>query len=203
MNTALSANPIGLVIVAVAALAAGIVIAYQKSDTFRGIVQAAFAAVKVAIDAVANAFKTLLSAAASAFDWITDHWKVALFAFGPIGAAIALIVTHFHTLESVATAVFGAIQSAISGIAGAIQSVIGAVQSLIDAIGRIHVPHINLPGPFAAPAPANAAAGRAGGGVRTSAAGGITVNVYGAIDAEGTARAIVRVLSAHDRRQGR
>lgn len=42
LNTALTANPIGLVVVAVALLVAGIVIAYRQSDTFRRIVQTAF-----------------------------------------------------------------------------------------------------------------------------------------------------------------
>lgn len=38
LNAALTANPIGLVVVAIAALVAGFVLAYKKSDTFRGIV---------------------------------------------------------------------------------------------------------------------------------------------------------------------
>jgi hypothetical protein len=46
MNAALTANPIGIVIALVAALAAGLVIAYQKSDTFRTIVQAAWKGVQ-------------------------------------------------------------------------------------------------------------------------------------------------------------
>jgi hypothetical protein len=41
INAALSANPIGLVIVAIAALAAGLVYAYKHSQTFRNIVNAA------------------------------------------------------------------------------------------------------------------------------------------------------------------
>ena len=40
LNAALTANPIGLVVVAIAALVAGIVLAYQKSDAFRAIVDA-------------------------------------------------------------------------------------------------------------------------------------------------------------------
>jgi len=38
-NAALTANPIGLVVVAIAALVAGLVLAYQKSETFRNMVQ--------------------------------------------------------------------------------------------------------------------------------------------------------------------
>ena len=231
LNAALSANPIGLVIVAVAALAAGIVIAYQKSETFRNICQAAFNAVKVAIDAVAGGFKALLSAATAAFNWIVANWKVALFAFGPIGAAVSLIASNFNAIKSAATAAwnfiksawtvadfaFGpieaavhAIASAFSAITGAVQGAINAVNALISALGRIHVPSIHLPdlNPFSAAAPAYAGVGfgraRTGGGATATAGGsGITINVYGAVDPEGTARQINRLLFQHARRQGR
>jgi hypothetical protein len=39
LNAALTANPIGLVVAAIALLAAGVVLAYRHSETFRGIVQ--------------------------------------------------------------------------------------------------------------------------------------------------------------------
>jgi hypothetical protein len=45
LNAALTANPIGIVVVAIAALVAGLIIAYKKSDTFRRIVDGAFDAV--------------------------------------------------------------------------------------------------------------------------------------------------------------
>jgi hypothetical protein len=44
-NAAMSANPLALVVIALAALTAAVVIAYQRSETFRNIVQAALAAV--------------------------------------------------------------------------------------------------------------------------------------------------------------
>ena len=45
LNAALSANPIGLVVIAIAALVAGLIYAYQHSATFRAIVQGAMKAV--------------------------------------------------------------------------------------------------------------------------------------------------------------
>jgi hypothetical protein len=200
LNAALNANPIGLVVLAIAALTAGIIIAYRHSATFRDVVQGAFGAIKTAIDSVAGAFRTLLGAASSAFAWITAHWQLALFAFGPIGAAIYAIVTNFHTLEAVAKSVAGAVSTAIRKIGDAIDYVVGKVEDLIGWLGRIHVPHIDLPGPFAA-------SSGAGVGARSTSSGRastpITVNVYGAIDPEGTARAIRRVLAGSDRRSGR
>lgn len=47
-NLMLAANPIGLVVVAIALLAAGLVLAYKKSDTFRTVVDKAFSAVSSA-----------------------------------------------------------------------------------------------------------------------------------------------------------
>jgi hypothetical protein len=200
LNAALAANPIGLVIVAVAALAAGIVIAYKHSETFRHVVTAAFDAVLAAARAVASGFTALWNAARAAFDWITAHWQLIAPLFGPIGIAILLVVRHFDTLKSAAVAVFDAIKSAVSGIADAIGWVISQVERLIGAIGRIKVPHIDLPGPLLAP-PTPPLTGRAAPGAYATA--GPTINVYGAIDPEGTARAILKVLRGHERRQGR
>jgi len=86
INAALSANPIGLVIVAVAALVGGIILAYKHSATFRAIVQAAFQGISAAASFMWNnvlkpTFKFLTSAflavagaiihgAALAFGWV-------------------------------------------------------------------------------------------------------------------------------------
>lgn len=52
LNAAMRANPIGVVVTVIAALAAGIIYAYQKSDTFRS-----------AVNALGNALKSVLSVA--------------------------------------------------------------------------------------------------------------------------------------------
>lgn len=86
LNAALSANPIGLVVVAVAALAAGIIYAYKHSETFRKIVQGAFEGIQAAgsfmwNDVLKPIFRTLVAAwlavagaiihgAESAFGWV-------------------------------------------------------------------------------------------------------------------------------------
>jgi hypothetical protein len=48
-NAALVANPIGIAVVAVLALGAAVVVAYNKSETFRNIVQAAWAGIRNAV----------------------------------------------------------------------------------------------------------------------------------------------------------
>ena len=198
LNAALNANPIGLVVVAITALVAAIVLAYKKSDTFRAIVTGAMNAVKAAIDGVKNAFQYLLGMATRAFDWIVSHWKLALFAFGPIGAAVYVIVTNFDKLKAAAQQAWNVITGGVNAVLGAINSVIGAVKDLIGWIGKIHVPKISLPIPFGLTY-TPAAAGRS---AATATAGGTVINVYGSVDPDGTARAIARTLKARDRRIG-
>jgi phage-related protein len=66
LNAVMSANPIGLVVVAIAALTAAFIYAYEHSEKFRDIVTGAFNAVKtvatVVGDAIAFYFKTVFGA---------------------------------------------------------------------------------------------------------------------------------------------
>ena len=208
LNAALTANPIGLVVAALAALAAALVIAWKHSETFRNIVTAAMNAVKSAVSALGDAFSWAWDKAKGAFNWIKDHWKVAAFAFGPIGVAVVAIANNFDALGDVAARVWGAIKSSIDAVGGAISSVVGKVQDLIGWLGKIHVPDIKLPNPFGkassyALSPAAASSWRTSSTPASSSSGsGVVFNIYGAVDPEGTARAIRRILDGHSRRQG-
>lgn len=207
LNAALDANPIGLVALALAGLVTALVIAYKKSETFRDIVDAALNVVKGTVEGLASAFSGIYNAAKTAFDWIVAHWQIALFAFGPIGVAISLIITHFDELKAAALVVKDVVVGVFDAIWGAISRVAQAIGDLVEAIknipSHIHLP--DLPGPLMAPAPAIASASlrRGGRGVTVSPSGGLVINVYGAVDPEGTARAIRRILSSSDRRLGR
>jgi hypothetical protein len=73
LNVALTANPIGLVVAAIAALVAGLVLAYNKSETFRDAVNALGRILKNvllgAIEGVSDAFSTFVGWLKSAWDW--------------------------------------------------------------------------------------------------------------------------------------
>jgi hypothetical protein len=56
-NAILAANPIGLVVIAIAGLVAGLVVAYKKVGWFRAFVDGSFRAVKAAFFAMAEGFK--------------------------------------------------------------------------------------------------------------------------------------------------
>lgn len=60
LNIALTANPVGIVVAAIAALIAGMVMAYKKCETFRNIVNAAWSGIKTVISAVWGWIKTYL-----------------------------------------------------------------------------------------------------------------------------------------------
>lgn len=76
LNAALTANPIGIVIVAVAALAAAIVIAWKKSETFRKIVQAVWSAIKIAVGAVVSWFTgTIVPSLSRALGTVTGAFR--------------------------------------------------------------------------------------------------------------------------------
>lgn len=72
LNAALTANPIGLVVVAVAALVAGIVIAYKKSETFRGIVNGLWSVLKASpLGQLIAHFDSLAGAVERVVGWIS------------------------------------------------------------------------------------------------------------------------------------
>lgn len=73
VNAAMSANPIMLVVLAVAALAAGFILAYQHSKTFRDIVNGAVNDVKQVVESVVNWFKnTAVPGAQAGIKVVTD-----------------------------------------------------------------------------------------------------------------------------------
>ena len=60
LNFVMAANPIGVVIVAIMALVAAFVVAYNKSETFREIIQGLFNAIKTGVEFSVNAIKGYL-----------------------------------------------------------------------------------------------------------------------------------------------
>lgn len=93
LNLAMRANPIGIVITVLAALVAGIVVAYNKSATFRRIVQGSMAAVKLA-------FQTVVKAGAAVVNWFKDlPGKVGGFVSGVSGAITRPFTSAFAAVR--------------------------------------------------------------------------------------------------------
>jgi hypothetical protein len=256
-NAVMSANVIVLVVIAILALAAALVIAYQRSATFRAFVdamwrgiQAGARAALAVIRAVWNAVLATGRAVAAALQatwavvWALLSAYVRVYAavfravFGVIrgiASAVAAAVRGdwsgvgraltgiANTIRNALVSAFNALRSAAAAlhltgpfdaVVGAINAVINAVKSLIGWLGRIKVPKISLPkipgvSRAASPSVAAASASRAAPlglaaapRVSSGTSAGVVINITGAVDPEGTARQIRRILSASDVRHG-
>jgi hypothetical protein len=63
LNVTLVANPIGLIVVAIAALVAGVIVAYTKFASFRAVVDSTFAAIRSAVDVAMPYVKSVIQGA--------------------------------------------------------------------------------------------------------------------------------------------
>jgi len=124
LNAAMSANPIGLVIIAVIALVAGFVLLWNFCKPFRNF--------------MTGMFKIIGQAISNVVAWVVHNWPLLLAILtGPIGLAVLFIVTHAKQIGAVFGAVFGAIggvvRGAFNGVVGFIR---GAMNGIIDIINR-------------------------------------------------------------------
>lgn len=122
LNAAMSANPLVLVGMLLAALAVGLVVAYKKSETFRNIVNGAFSGVAAVAGKVLS---WLTKAVGATLDWIKGHWKllVAILA-GPLGVVVYLVAKHWDKVQAATSAVWGAVKRITASVWGAIRTVV-------------------------------------------------------------------------------
>lgn len=133
MNAALTANPIGLVVVAIAALVAAIVIAWKNSETFRAIVIGAWNAIKAAAVAVFVWIKNLISSVWSGIKaGATTAWDAIKGAISAVWSAIVAVVrTYINTVKAIVTRVFSAVKGVVASVWNAIK---GAVERAISGV---------------------------------------------------------------------
>ncbi|MFJ2630827.1 phage tail tape measure protein [Streptomyces sp. NPDC087422] len=102
LNIAMDANPIMLIVLALAAVVAGLVYAYTHFAWFRTGVQAAFGAITTAVMAVVG--------------FVRAHWlPIVLIITGPIGIAVAVVVRYWRQIS-------GAFTSTISAVTGFVRA---------------------------------------------------------------------------------
>jgi phage-related protein len=139
LNLVMDANPIALVVLAIAALVAIFIVAYTQSETFRDIVNGAFGAVK---DTATTVFDTITGVIMGPFNWARDNWPLLLAILtGPIGLAVLAITTHFDDIKGLATGAvtwitdrFGDLVSFVTGLPGKLTS---AASGLFDGAKRL------------------------------------------------------------------
>ncbi|MEU4594467.1 hypothetical protein [Micromonospora aurantiaca (nom. illeg.)] len=129
LNAAMSANPLGLVLIAVIALVAGIVLLWRNSETFRNVVTAVWKAVWGAIKFVV--------------DWLTNTaWPAIKAAFGLwLGMVKAVYGWVFEWLGKIVSFV-GGLGAKIGAKArgmfdGIVAAAKGGINAVIDAWNRL------------------------------------------------------------------
>lgn len=157
-NLVMSLNPIGLVVLAIAGLVAGIIYAYTHFEGFRNVVQTVWDVIKSTFDWVTSHWPLILeiltgpigiaaaliignwdtikNAVSAVFDWIRDHWQLILeILTGPIGIAVGIITSHWDTIKNTFTTVKDWIGDRISDIVGFFAGLPGRIVGAISWIG--------------------------------------------------------------------
>ena len=121
LNGTLIANPIGLIVMAIAALVAGIIWVATKTTFFQ--------------DLWTSAWSTITSAASLTFDWVKTNWPLLLAIItGPIGLAVLMIVNHWDAIKGAFSAgwnvIVGGASSAINWVVGGFNNLVGFVAGL-------------------------------------------------------------------------
>lgn len=151
LNTAMLANPIFLVVTAIAALAAGIAYAYTHCETFRNVVNQAFEAIRsfvlAAIETVRTTITTVFENLVVIFTntWetaktiITTAWTAIKTAVtNAINAVRTTVTTIWNAIKTTTTTVWEAIKSALSNtwnnIKSTVTSAINGVKSTVSSV---------------------------------------------------------------------
>lgn len=126
LNVVMSLNPIGLVVAALVGLGVALVLAYQKSETFRDIVNGVWQGMKIGFAATMNFFTETVPAV---FNGIVDffkEWGPLMLAglTGPVGLAVAMTSKYWEEIKSSfvvgADFVIGIVNKMIAGINSAL-----------------------------------------------------------------------------------
>ncbi len=157
LNIVMSLNPIGLIVAGVALLAAGFVLLYKKSESFRNILSAIgnwakntwngiVESLKPCILAVENAFKQVWEVIKIVWGYVKPYFQAswesikAVFSFASsfIVAGFRFAWESIKAVWNIATSFFAAIWSTIAGIFSVVKSVLsGDWQGAWDAIKGI------------------------------------------------------------------
>jgi hypothetical protein len=122
LNVVMALNPIGLAVIAVAALVAGVVIAYKKVGWFRDGINALWGGIK------------------AAFGWVRSNWPLLLAILtGPFGLTVLFISKHWDAIVGFVQKLPGRIGAAASGMWDGIKnSFRSAVNWIIQKWNDLH-----------------------------------------------------------------
>lgn len=128
LNAAMSANPIGLVVIAIVALVAAFIYAWKNSETFRTIVLAVFNAIRNGVMAAVNAV----------VGFVRSHWRLLLVILtGPIGAAALLIAANWGRITAGARNMYSGVRSALGNVVSYVKGIPGRIKNALGNLGGL------------------------------------------------------------------
>ena len=221
LNAVMAANPITLVVAAVAALIAVLVLAYNRSETFRNAVQAAGNVGKAAFQGIANFVRNLISTIGNLISRAGGIGGVFRSAMSVAAGAVNILMSPIRGLISLIESVIGAISrirfpsppawlSKVMGSAAySYGDVMGVPNSMFRFMAQPQLTAAATPEVTAARSPSldefAGGLGRLGGNSRVEVDNSITINVDGSgiVDERRVADSIRRALTNDNRNRGR
>lgn len=221
LNAVMAANPITLVVAAVAALIAVLVLAYNRSETFRNAVQAAGNVGKAAFQGIANFVRNLISTIGNLISRAGGIGGVFRSAMSVAAGAVNILMSPIRGLISLIESVIGAISrirfpsppawlSKVMGSAAySYGDVMGVPNSMFKFMAQPQLTAASQPELTAARSPSldefAGGLGRLGGNSRVEVDNSVTINVDGSgiVDERRVADSIRRALTNDNRNRGR
>ena len=130
LKTAFVANPIGIVVAAIAALIAILVVAYNKCDWFREMVDAAFAEVKEAIGQAIEAVKPIIQQLIQTFKDIMTALKPV------VDFIINVVVAKIKALLAFLPSIIAAVKNVIDFVTNIINAFVALFKGDFDGFGQ-------------------------------------------------------------------
>ena len=150
LDGAMDANPIGLIVIAVAAVALGIIELTKHSKAFRVFWIDAWKVIKsAALDAWHfldnDVIHPIEHGIAHVVDWVKDHWKllatiIGTILLGPIGGLVIYVATHWKQISSLTERLVGDVVRFFEGIPHFLASLPGKLLTIGKNIvmGLVH-----------------------------------------------------------------